>query len=121
MPINFDQNLSAIIGVALDATTMRHQAIAHNIANVNTPGYQAMGVSFEGSLAQARAEAQAGRALTPSMLADLQPRMETQGGAVSLELEIAHLSENTLQHQTLLKMLSRHYANLRTAITDGKS
>jgi flagellar basal-body rod protein FlgB len=122
MPINFDQNLSAIIGVALDATTMRHQAIAHNIANVNTPGYHALGVSFEGSLAQARAEAQAGRPLTPSMMADLQPRMEEDGsGAVSLEMEIAHLSENTLQHQTLLKMLSRHYANLRTAITDGKS
>jgi flagellar basal-body rod protein FlgB len=31
---------------------MRQQAIAQNIANVNTPGYQRVGVSFESRLAR---------------------------------------------------------------------
>lgn len=118
-----ENNLSAIVSVALDATTMRHQAIAQNIANVNTPGYQAIGVSFAERLGQARADSAAGMRLNGATLAQLRPviePLETHAGAVSLETEIARLSENTLQHQTLLKMLSRHYAILGAAISSGK-
>jgi flagellar basal-body rod protein FlgB len=119
-----DNSVSALVSLALDATTLRQQTIAHNIANVNTPGYQAIGVSFESRLDQVRQSLQQGRLVGAADLgSQLRPTVETQdgSGAVALEMEIAKLSENSLQHQTLLKVLSRHYAILSSAINDGKA
>jgi flagellar basal-body rod protein FlgB len=42
-----------VLNFALDAIQQRQQVIANNIANENTPGYQAQVVTFETSLADA--------------------------------------------------------------------
>ncbi|MGA3215169.1 MAG: flagellar basal body protein, partial [Acidimicrobiales bacterium] len=42
-----------VLNFALDAIQQRQQVIANNIANENTPGYQAQVVNFESSLADA--------------------------------------------------------------------
>jgi len=44
---------SQAINKALDGLSKRHQAIAGNLANVETPGYQRHDVSFEAALQQA--------------------------------------------------------------------
>ena len=41
--------------LALDAASLRHQAIAHNIANANSPGFAPVRVSFEDQLGAVRA------------------------------------------------------------------
>ncbi|MDB5096723.1 MAG: flagellar basal-body rod protein FlgB [Cyanobacteria bacterium RYN_339] len=46
---------------SLDGFSLRHQAIAHNIANVNTPNYVNQNVSFEQSLVDALADQTAPR------------------------------------------------------------
>jgi flagellar basal-body rod protein FlgB len=38
---------------SLDALSMRHSAVASNIANINTPGYQKVEVNFEDALIDA--------------------------------------------------------------------
>lgn len=124
MPI-IDSSTSALLSLALDAAGMRQQAIAQNIANANTPGYQRVSVSFESRLAALSDGA--GRTGTPSLasLADYRPVFEVadaseQGSGVALDMEVAQLSENTLHHQALLKALSRHLALLGIAINEGK-
>ena len=42
-----------ILQRGLDCTTLRHQTIANNIANVNTPHYKRKEVTFEGELHRA--------------------------------------------------------------------
>jgi flagellar basal-body rod protein FlgB len=120
-----DNNTSALLSLALDAAAMRQQAIAQNIANANTPGYQRVSVSFESRLA-ALADG-AGRSGTPSLasLGDFRPSFEyaaasEQGSGVALDLEMAQLSENTLHHQALLKALNKHLALMGIAINEGK-
>ena len=44
---------SQAINKALDGLSKRHEAIAGNLANVDTPGYQRHDVSFEAALQQA--------------------------------------------------------------------
>ena len=44
---------NAVLGVALQGTSARNDAIMNNIANVDTPGFTARRVEFEGRLAQA--------------------------------------------------------------------
>ncbi|MFZ6646138.1 flagellar basal body rod protein FlgB [Undibacterium sp. TJN25] len=122
-----DNNTTKLLSLALDASTLRHQAIAQNIANVNTPGYQAMGVSFESRLSEARRDLEQGQSVSLDDLTTYRPTLEpaeenfSTGGAVTLEMELAKLSENTLHHQAVLKALTRHFSIINSAINEGKS
>lgn len=121
-----DSSTTALLSLALDATSMRHQAIAHNIANANTPGYRPVGVSFEQVMTDAKNALTQGKPVPHSAIAGTRPLFETavfeETGAdkVSLDMEVAQLSENTLHHQMLLKALNRHFSILGTAINEGK-
>lgn len=118
-----DSSTVGLLSLALDAAGMRQQAIAQNIANANTPGYQRIGVSFEARLAELRQGVAGGRAPSLASLASARPVFEAAGAAgepVALDMEMASLSENTLHHQTLLKMLNKHLALVGSAINEGK-
>ena len=47
---------------AISGAAQRHQALAANLANVNTPGYQRVDVDFQGALRGALASGQDARA-----------------------------------------------------------
>jgi flagellar basal-body rod protein FlgB len=117
---------SATLALALDAAALRQQAIASNVANVDTPGYVPLAVSFEEQLEQARRTLQSGRPLDMSELEGVRPALQPMRGAggvpaaVRLDIEAAKLSENSVHFQALLKGLSRYYGVLSSAVSDGK-
>jgi flagellar basal-body rod protein FlgB len=117
---------SALLSLALDAATLRQQAISHNIANAGQDGFRPLTVSFEDQLAGARDALSVGRAVMPADVANVAPTLALAapgpGGntAVSIDMQLAQLSENALHHQALLKALNRHYALLGVAINEGK-
>lgn len=110
---------------ALDAASLRHQAIAANIANANTAGYKPFSVSFEDQLDAVRGDLAAGRAINPADLVGVAARLEqastaqAEGGG-NLDLQAAELSQNVVRYQSLLKGVSHHYAILNLLINDGK-
>lgn len=116
-----DSGMTGLLNLALDAAGMRQQAIAHNIANVNTPGYQRLGVSFESRLAEI-SRSHGGAAPSLASLGDVRPAfmLAGEGEPVALDMEVAALSENTLHQQALLKALTKHFALLGSAINEGK-
>jgi flagellar basal-body rod protein FlgB len=115
------------VSLALDAAALRHQALASNIANAATPGYQPLRVSFEEQLEAMRASLRAGR-LEPSLLATIQPKLEREalvegspgGTQVALDSQVAKISENAVHYQALLRALNKQFAILGAAINDGK-
>jgi flagellar basal-body rod protein FlgB len=116
-----DNNLTALLGLALDAAQMRQQAIAQNIANVNTPGYRRIGVSFEQRIAQMTPDAARGTA--PADLSYYRPKIEYATGTegpVQLDQELADMSETVLHHQALLKALNKQLELIGLAINEGK-
>jgi flagellar basal-body rod protein FlgB len=121
-----ESTTSVLIGKALDATAMRQQAIAHNIANANTPGYRPLTVGFDSQMADVRATLVQGGTVNAARLAAVRPALIVApinllgSDAVALDAEVAKLSENTLQQTVLLKVLNRHYAIMGAAISEGK-
>lgn len=119
---------SAALGLALDAASLRQQAIATNIANANVPGYAPLSVNFEGQLEDARRTLAGGRRLASDALDGIAPRVEagTDGGAldlspkVLLDVQTAQMAQNAIQYQALAKGLAKHYALLSVAMSDGK-
>lgn len=115
-----DNNLTTLLGMALDAATMRQQAIAQNIANVNTASYRRLGVSFESRLASLAAELPRGASFPTAILSTVRPKLDNPGGMVQLDRELTDMSETVLHHQALLKVLARQFELIGIAINEGK-
>jgi flagellar basal-body rod protein FlgB len=106
----------------LDETALRHEAIASNLANIETPNYKRLDInsSFTTELKQALASDD------PDQLASLQPKMEadpnavaqsSDGNTVSLETELANLQQNTFANTLETQLVSSSLLRLRLAIT----
>lgn len=118
---------TAALGLALDAAALRHQAISANIANVETEGYVPLRVSFEDQLEDARQSLDSRGRLDASSLSGVQPKLESLAATslgvptkIMLDVEVADMTANAVQYQALIKGLSKHYAILSAAVTDGK-
>lgn len=102
-----------ILQFALDAVVTQQQVIANNIANQDTPGFQASQVSFQSSLAQALSQGgSASVSVTPEGLPS-----GTNGNNVSMATEMTLLQENNLQNKTIDNSLSAQFAILSSALT----
>lgn len=119
---------TAALSLALDASAMRQQAIAANIANADVPGYQPVTVDFESQLDTAQRALDEGGRLDMDMLADVSPRIvnETQlqptdlAPHVTLDMQMAQLAQNGVQFQALTTALNKQFALMSLAVNDGK-
>ncbi len=109
----------------LDVTVLRHEAIASNLANLETPNYKRVDVAatFESQLQQAVANSD------PTQITSLQPQLavdttavssRTDGNTVQLENELLKLSQNTIENTLETELVSSSLMKLRMAIS-GKS
>lgn len=106
----------------LDVTALRHEAIASNIANVETPGYKRIdvGSSFSEELQSAIASQDVNKIsnLTPTLSEDGNALAATRdGNTVQLETELMNLNQNTLAHSLETQLVSGTLMRLRMAIT----
>ena len=120
---------SQLVTLALDAALLRHQVIANNIANVNTPGYAAKRVSFEeqlaglltpsGRLNESALNAENGS--LQSMIDEGHAVVPAGGEKVELDQEMIQLTQNVIRYQALLDALSKRGSILKMAINEGRS
>lgn len=112
------------LALALDAASLRQQAIAANIANANAVGYTRRQVSFEDQLGEARRSLGSDGSIDRLALAAVRPRIEAVANAdgvpVQLDVEVSQLAQNGVQYQALIKGLNRHLSILSSAVSDGR-
>lgn len=106
----------------LDATVLRHEAIASNLANVETPNYKRLDLhaNFSTELQRAIATKSADNigAIHPQLVVDstaISPNRD--GNTVQLETELAALNENSLAHALETQLITGQLLKLRLAIT----
>jgi flagellar basal-body rod protein FlgB len=109
----------------LDATVARHDAIAANIANAETPRYKRVDLapSFSKELQQAIASQSTAElhSLRPKIAVDTKALAANRdGNTVNLEHELMELGQNSMQHAVESQIVSANLLKLRLAIT-GKS
>jgi len=110
----------------LDATALRHEAIASNIANVETPNYKRIDIrsSFAEELKTAVASQDINKisSLTPILSEDSSAVSATRdGNTVQLETELMNLNQNTMAHTLETQLVSGALMRLRMAITGRDS
>jgi flagellar basal-body rod protein FlgB len=135
MPMNLD----AYLGVHADALKIRGQrteVLARNLANADTPGYQARDIDFRTALAAASGASGAeapvamhatnARHLSTAETSDpstanmkyrvpLAPSLD--GNTVDVQMEQAAFAENSVRFQATLTFLQARFRGLLTAIT----
>jgi flagellar basal-body rod protein FlgB len=109
----------------LDATVARHEAIASNIANAETPHYKRLDLapSFRAELQRALSSQNPGQlaALRPGIAPDAKALSASRdGNTVNMERELVEMSKNTLENAVQTQIVNGSLAHLRLAIT-GKS
>ena len=127
----------SVYSQAMNLRTQRHQVLASNIANADTPNYKARDFSFE----KAMQGAMAGRGAGPIGLAatsrghlpgngmagqaTLQYRRETQsavdGNTVDMDVERTQITENSVQYQVVSQLISDTFKGMRAALASTNS
>ena len=108
-------NALTTLRVALNGADRRQQAIASNVANLETPGYLAREVSFEDSL---RSAANIGRPGDAAITVERSlAATRLNGNNVNIDRELLASSENVLHQKLLIQGLNAKYGLLRTAIS----
>jgi flagellar basal-body rod protein FlgB len=122
----FNQSNYLVTKKLLDATVLRHQAIAGNLANVETPNYQRIDVapSFQTELfnaVKADDPAQIAGVSAPTLSVDPSAVASNRdGNSVNLEQEMLAMNENSLAHTLETQLITGSMLKLRMAIT-GRS
>jgi flagellar basal-body rod protein FlgB len=89
----------------------RHAVLAGNVANVDTPGYQPLDLE--------RIDPLAAGPLRTRAFADPDGSVGPDGNAVSLERELAKIDANRVRYGVSSELVSRRFAILRYAASDG--
>ena len=107
----------------LDASALRQQAIAANIANAETPGYRRLDVA-EDFLTQLKASVADGQPsadtaqLQPKLAADPHARtVRPDGNSVEVEHELIAMNRNAVEYEFLSDVVTRNIKQLKVAIT----
>ena len=110
--------------LSLQATGIRQDALASNLANINTPNYKRMDldksfqVELQNSLEKLRDDQSAEMTHVPTLSTDETPVLSRfDGNNVDLEKETVEMIKNETRHEFAAKMLTQQYGILRYAIT----
>jgi flagellar basal-body rod protein FlgB len=124
-PIFQSDNTYQLARKMLDASVLRQDAIASNIANAETPGYRRIDVSTDFAT-QLRAKMESGTGdftadiggLKPSLIEDRTARsVRPDGNNVEIEREMLEMNKNTVEYDYLTEIVTRNIKQLKLAIT----
>lgn len=127
-----------VFSKALDLRSQRHQVLASNIANADTPNYKARDFDFRSAMQNALGGKPVGGALPMAQtvrghqqgsggsgLPALQYRTEYQsavdGNTVDMDVERTQIADNALQYQVLTQLISNKFQGLRSAMASTQS
>lgn len=134
--------IMSVVQKALDAASLEHLVIANNLANVDTPGFKRSEVVFPEKLKRAIEAREAEDSEFPlqrtdaghlpqtssPQLSEIKPEIVTSydtslrndGNNVDIDVEMAKLAQNTVVYQALAQITANQFAQLKSAITEGK-
>ncbi len=114
-----------VLGKAADASWMRNEVLANNIANVDTPGYKRQDIDFESQLkhalrntryksVDARVSAIHSSELTPRVYTDSAGfSYRLDGNNVDIDTESTELAANQIKYNGLVASINQEFSNLK--------
>ena len=119
-----DKSINMLVKM-LDVSAIKHKVIANNIANINTPGYKRMAVSFSDQLEKVIKDTSMNEfdTLQPKIVIAEKGKDETarnDGNNVDMDKEISSLMKNTLSYNTYSQLLAKKMELVKSAIENSR-
>jgi flagellar basal-body rod protein FlgB len=102
-PVEIYDTTQTALEKAIMGASARQQAIAENLANVDTPGYQRVDVDFHTTLRNAMAQGDL-KGATFSPQRDASAQVRPDGSTVDADVEAAAQARNGLEYETLVQV-----------------
>lgn len=119
--MRIETTLSDQVARYLDLAASQAKLTAQNMANVDTPGYKALGMDFEAEMRDAMASVAHGRdARTVQVRLEDGLIARPDGNNVSMDRESLNLAEAQLKFRTGVAMLRQQYQMVMDAIHADK-
>jgi len=114
----FNQGTYAASKQLLDASVVRHEALASNLANIETPGYKRVDLPQDFAKQFAASMRNGSAAPAPTLTPDTAaPEQRADGNNVSLDKELLSMNRNAAEYDALTEFVSGSLKQLRIAIT----
>jgi flagellar basal-body rod protein FlgB len=122
MGMEIETRLSEQVARYLDLASDEAKLTAANMANIDTPGYRAVGMDFEAEMREALGGVDQGRTARPVRLKAVDGLVaRPDGNNVSMDREGLNLAEAQLKFKTGVALLRQQYQMVMDAIhADGK-
>jgi flagellar basal-body rod protein FlgB len=111
-------SVTDLIWAGLKAEGVRQEAIASNIANIQTPGYRRIDVRFENLLAKAMnssGHVDVGE-IEPETYCPGNTPVKSNGNDVDLDTEVGQLVKNSLRQTAYVRLLHKKATQIDAAI-----
>jgi flagellar basal-body rod protein FlgB len=119
--MDFNTRVSDQIGRYLDLATSEIKLTAANMANIDTPGYRAMGMDFEAEMREAINGADKGKPSRPVHIGEVGGLISRpDGNNVSMDHEGLNLAEAQLKFKIGVALLKEQNQTLMDAIHADK-
>ncbi len=111
-----------LLKVTLDLRSRRHMLLVSNVANQDTPGYQARDLSFKNQLARAlgRPERSALDSTRGSLVVNSDETVGNDLNTVNIEMEMEKLASNTGNYNAAASMVAWKYRMIGDAMRGGE-
>jgi flagellar basal-body rod protein FlgB len=117
MQMQIETELSDQIARYLDLATTEAKLTAANMANIDTPGYKAVGMNFEAEMREAMTDVDKGRTARPVRIKAVDGLIaRPDGNNVSMDREGLNLAEAQLRFKTGVALLREEYQRTMDAI-----
>lgn len=121
MPNSMFDNTVSLLSTSLAFATRRHEVIAGNLANVETPNYKAKDMPFSAILSAAVERGRSRpldhlRFATPRILLDATGELRTDGNNVNAENEMVKLLKNSGAFNASTELIRYKFSTLRMAM-----
>jgi flagellar basal-body rod protein FlgB len=117
MDMQIETRLSDQIARYMDLATSELKLTAANMANIDTPGYKAMGMDFEAEMREALNGVDQGRGARPVRVKAVDGLIaRPDGNNVSMDREGLNLAEAQLKFKTGVALLHQEYQREMDAI-----
>ena len=120
--MNIMNDTIRILEKALDVRMANNRVIASNLANVDTPGFQANRMDFEETMRQVTLAIEAGESdpqVEAIILPTSDPAVGLDGNNVNMEKELGALTANGTQYQLTARLLAAKLREIQTILDSG--
>lgn len=104
----------------LSAISQSQQAVANNIANVNTPGYQAQRPNFQAMLESVDSPFETALSVKMGGGSEAMSLLNPPAGKVNLQQELMSMQDNVLKYNLVTTHLSKVLARLKEVAQVGR-